>query len=190
MDWPLPPRWRELIASCLAAAPQARPASAAAVARALAAGLPAPSASRSQPPQPEEAGKWIRGITVKALETLVRYAWPGNVRELEHEVRLLVQRCPEGSAIDSSMLSEVIHRAGDALPEAHEDDSESLELQQATDRLERRLIGWALERSGGNRSNAAKLLGISRNGLAEKMERLGIALRTAPATTGKPAKID
>jgi DNA-binding NtrC family response regulator len=42
------------------------------------------------------------------------------------------------------------------------------------ERLERRLIREALERSGGNRSEAARLLGISRNGLALKMDRLGL----------------
>jgi len=40
--------------------------------------------------------------------------------------------------------------------------------------LERRLIQQALERAAGNRSQAARLLGISRNGLAIKMERLGV----------------
>ncbi|HXO19745.1 MAG TPA: sigma 54-interacting transcriptional regulator [Thermoanaerobaculia bacterium] len=127
-----------------------------------------------------ETGKWIRGITVKALEILVAYPWPGNVRELENEARRLVYRCPAGSAIDSSMLSEVLQRpAADTAPTASmsiEDDPASLNLQQAVDRLERRLITRALERTGGNRSQAARLLGISRNGLADKLERLGISL--------------
>jgi len=134
----------------------------------------------------EAAGKWIHGITVRALEALVAYAWPGNVRELDNEVRRLVQRCPAGSAIDSSMLSAANQHAGPAAAavaaaaEAQEDagdDDQALDLAAAIERLERRLIGRALERTAGNRSRAAKLLGISRNGLAEKMERLGIALR-------------
>jgi DNA-binding NtrC family response regulator len=50
----------------------------------------------------------------------------------------------------------------------------TLELMPNLDRLERRLITEALSRAGGNRTQAARLLGVSRNGLAIKMERLGI----------------
>jgi two-component system NtrC family response regulator len=119
-------------------------------------------------------GKLVRGITVKALRALGEYGWPGNVRELEHEVRRLVYLCPAGQAIDSGMLSDHI------VPSAPEDNtradlvSASLDLAAATERLERQLIRAALGRTGGNRTAAAKLLGISRNGLAIKMERFGI----------------
>ena len=118
-----------------------------------------------------EAGKSVRGITVKTLRTLTEYAWPGNVRELQHEVRRLVYLCPPGEAIESSMLSEHIlaaPRDADGQPPA------SLQLDANVDRLERRLIREALARAGGNRSQAARLLGLSRNGLANKMQRLGI----------------
>ena len=118
-----------------------------------------------------EAGKSVRGITVKALRTLAGYAWPGNVRELQHEVRRLVYLCPPGEAIESSMLSEHIlaaPRDADAKPPA------SLQLDANVDQLERRLIREALARAGGNRSQAARLLGLSRNGLANKMQRLGV----------------
>jgi DNA-binding NtrC family response regulator len=60
-----------------------------------------------------------------------------------------------------------------AAPPAQE-PSLGLSLEAHVERLERRLIREALERSGGNRSEAARLLGISRNGLALKMDRLGI----------------
>ncbi len=50
----------------------------------------------------------------------------------------------------------------------------SLELEGNLGRLESRLIREALGRTGGTRTQAARLLGISRNGLAIKMERLGI----------------
>jgi two-component system response regulator AtoC len=51
----------------------------------------------------------------------------------------------------------------------------TLDLEKNVDALERRLIREALEKAGGNRSQAARLLGISRNGLAIKLERLGLA---------------
>ena len=52
-----------------------------------------------------EAAKGVRGLTIKALRALVEFPWPGNIRELEHEMRRLVYLCPEGQAIDSTMLS-------------------------------------------------------------------------------------
>jgi transcriptional regulator with PAS, ATPase and Fis domain len=91
-----------------------------------------------------ETGKAVRGVTEKALEALKAYGWPGNVRELQHEVRRLVYLCPGGQALESSMVSEHILLA------PREVDPVAGEMP------------------------AARLLGISRNGLAIKMERLGI----------------
>ena len=120
----------------------------------------------------EETGKDVRGITVKALDALVTAAWPGNVRELEHEVRRLVYLCPEGRAIDSAMLSPgLLVQRGEARPVPAPDD---LDLAQHTDVLERRLIADALARTRWNKSETARLLGISRNGLLAKLRRLGL----------------
>lgn len=116
-----------------------------------------------------QARKRVRGITEAALEKLVAYGWPGNVRELEHEARRLVYLCPEGQPIDEAHLAKEIREA-EAGP-----DLASLRLDERLADLESRLIREALERSGGNRTRAARLLGISRNGLAIKMARLGIA---------------
>jgi len=122
----------------------------------------------------EEVGKPVRGITVKALSALAQAPWPGNVRELEHEVRRLVYLCPENRAIDSTMLSPSI-----LFPSVREhledvDLTGDLNLDAAIADLERRMISAALARTRGNRTRAAKLLGISRNGLALKMDRLGL----------------
>jgi transcriptional regulator with AAA-type ATPase domain len=119
-----------------------------------------------------ETGKSVRGITVRALRTLSEYPWPGNVRELEHEVRRLVYMCPDGDAIDSTMLSGHIGAPG-AEP-AEPAGEASLDLEPRVQQLEEKLIRQALARAGGNRTVAAKLLGVSRNGLAIKMRRLGI----------------
>ncbi len=121
-----------------------------------------------------EVGKPVRGLSVKALRALVQAPWEGNVRELEHEVRRLVYLCPPGQTIDSSLLSPDI-----LYPTAAQDSQElektaDLTLERQVEALERRLITVALARAKGNRSRAAKLLGISRNGLALKLERLGL----------------
>ena len=121
-----------------------------------------------------ETGKTLRGVTVKARDALVAYPWPGNVRELHHEVRRLVYLCPAGQAIESNMLSEHILVAARSHQASSEETPASLELGASVARLERRLIREALGRAGGNRTQAARLLGVSRNGLAIKMKRLGI----------------
>jgi two-component system NtrC family response regulator len=119
------------------------------------------------------AVKAPRGITVKALRALIEYSWPGNVRELEHEVRRLVYLCPPGEAIDSTMISPHVVATG---PNAGTGPAalSTLDLAQNVHALERRLIAEALAKAGGNRTQAAKLLGVSRNGLNIKIERLGL----------------
>jgi transcriptional regulator with AAA-type ATPase domain len=124
-----------------------------------------------------EAGKWVRGITIRALRLLADHPWPGNIRELEYTIRRLVYLCPHGQAIEASLVAEQLPSVpaefvapGDGGPSA----SDSLTLAAHLDELERRLIREALGRTQGNRTLAAKLLGVSRNGLALKMERLGI----------------
>ena len=121
-----------------------------------------------------ETGKAVRGVTQKALQALKGYGWPGNVRELQHEVRRLVYLCPDGQALESSMISEHILLAPQPVDPVTAEMPASLDLEANLGRLEGRLIREALGRAGGNRTQAARLLGISRNGLAIKMERLGI----------------
>ena len=122
-----------------------------------------------------EAGTGIRGLTVKALKLLAGYSWPGNVRELEHEIRRLVCLCPPGGVIDSSLLSPAI--ATGTIVSSTPAAEPFFDLQARVADLERDLIAAALERTGGNHSKAARLLGISRNGLAYKLRRLRIQNR-------------
>jgi DNA-binding NtrC family response regulator len=107
-------------------------------------------------------------IGPEARRILVEYPWPGNVRELEHEARRLAYLCAEGREVEPSLLSEhLLHPPGEekAAPT-------SLDLEANVEHLERKLIQAALARTGGRRAAAARLLGISRNGLALKMDRL------------------
>jgi transcriptional regulator with PAS, ATPase and Fis domain len=126
----------------------------------------------------EEAGKAVRGVSWSALECLSAYPWPGNVRELQHEVRRLVHLCPAGGVVDSTLLPPRLV-AGAAAPPVDEaaggpDAEASLRLEDHVVPLERRLVREALRRAGGNRSEAARLLGMSRNGLAYKLKTLGL----------------
>jgi transcriptional regulator with PAS, ATPase and Fis domain len=118
-----------------------------------------------------EAGLAAPAITLEARRALADYAWPGNVRELEHEVRRIAYLCRDGQAADARVLSEriILSRQGEA-----DAPPSSLRLDDNVDHLERHLIRAALLRAGGKRSTSARLLGISRNGLAMKMKRLGL----------------
>lgn len=119
-----------------------------------------------------QTGKRIHGITVKAMEALTRYDFPGNLLELENIVRQLVYLCPSGRPIDDAMLPPAVR-----LAELHGPPVESLSelhLERLVADCERAAILEGLRRSDGNKSEAARQLGLSRNGLAMKMERLGL----------------
>ena len=117
------------------------------------------------------AGKSVRGITVKALEALRAHAWPGNVRELDHLLRRAVAACADGEAIDAALLPSRL-REGRGTPVPFELGVTSLPAHLEAE--ERRLLRLALDSAGGNQTRAAKLLGVSRNGLAYRLKRLGL----------------
>ncbi len=124
-----------------------------------------------------QSGIRVRGITVKAFRRLGDYGWPGNVRELRHEIRRLVYLCSDGEVVDAGKLSPRIVSAAPDPPEEPGGDEE-LKLAPRVEALERRLLSEALRRTEGRQVRAARLLGLSRNGLAEKLKRLGIDPRT------------
>ncbi len=124
-----------------------------------------------------ETGVYIRGVTTEALRLLTHYPWPGNVRELEHELHRLVCSAVDGQVIDSAMLAHRVRHP--PWPECEVEPEElvgSLTLEPRLRQLETQLIREALRRTKGKRIAAAQLLGISRNGLAKKMKRLGLAV--------------
>jgi len=119
------------------------------------------------------AGRRAPGITVRALRALVAAPWPGNVRQLSHELKRLLALVPLGAPIDSTMLSsEILSDPGAGEP-GHRPTS-PLDLPAQVENLERRLIAEALSSAGGNRSQAARILHLSRTGLLKKMKRYGI----------------
>lgn len=116
----------------------------------------------------------IREFHPSALAVLSAYDWPGNIRELENTVeRALVCNARETS-ITGAMLRGMLPTQGrDAPSTASEFDG--LPLEEATARLERRLILQALERAGNVQSRAAEMLGTTRRILKYKMDQLGIS---------------
>jgi DNA-binding NtrC family response regulator len=138
-----------------------------------------------------EYGKVIDGVSRHALHLLVEHNWPGNIRELENEIRRAVLVCPSGGILQSDHLGTVrwnVERqrpnatpAVTAEPAAAPSEAPAApasengaSLRERIEAIERNEIERALAEAGGNQSRAARILGITRNGLALKLKRLGV----------------
>ncbi len=117
-----------------------------------------------------ESGRRMQGITVKANSALLAYDYPGNLAELANIARQLVYLCPPGRPIDVNILPAPV-RLSTVQAAARVDASSDLDLERLLAATERSAIREALRRAHNNKSRAARLLGLSRNGLAMKMER-------------------
>ena len=116
-------------------------------------------------------GLSVNAISPTAMRLLMEYAWPGNVRELENVIeRSLVMA--EGTQIEVEQLPAPIRSPGAAAVPLRDDLDLSIKRQTAA--LERGLIRSALERTGGNRTRAAKLLELSHRALLYKIREYGL----------------
>ncbi len=112
------------------------------------------------------------GVSAAARDVLLAYPWPGNVRELENAIERGIVLAQGGDIqiehLPAGIVDEVEQRriAGDLAR------GEILPLKEALKEPERRIIQRALEYAGGNRNVAAKLLGINRSTLFNKMSKL------------------
>jgi DNA-binding NtrC family response regulator len=133
-----------------------------------------------------EMQKEIRGLAPEAVELLQRYEWPGNVRELQHAVERAVILSSEPilqpGAFDGQRFGLSARGAGPTLPRSAgqpagatgAETSSALVLTSLdVGEAENRLIERALEVSGGNRTRAAELLGISVRTLRNKLNGPG-----------------
>jgi len=112
-------------------------------------------------------------LSREAAQRLMGHDWPGNVREL----RNVIERAAAGARAEV-LRGEDIELAARGTPNdalgSGPDDGAELTLPQAVERLERRLIERALQRAQGNRTEAARLLGIRRQLLYAKLAALGM----------------
>jgi len=136
----------------------------------------------------QEHRKEVHGLADDALRTMVRYHWPGNVRELENAIERAILLCPlTRTEIQLDDLPDVITAAAQAAPTsltqmtqaaaAAFDRDEGIEpllpLSVATlKELTRLHILWVLRLTHGDKTEAARLLGISRATLYRELERM------------------
>ena len=119
-------------------------------------------------------GRELRGFSKEALEVLEAYPYPGNVRELENVVERAVA-LETGEVLTPGNLSPELRTAR---PAGGSDLLVSLtasgfDLEQTLLAVERHYVGLALERTGGNKTEAARLLGLTFRSLRYRLEKLG-----------------
>jgi DNA-binding NtrC family response regulator len=116
-----------------------------------------------------DSGKQVKSISPEAMQILVSYHWPGNVRELQN---IIERACAlaKGTVLEASDIhldvrpAKAANGAGGFLPEG-----------MTLEHWEDEMIREALRRANGNKSQAARLLGLSRNALRYRLSKIGIA---------------
>jgi two-component system response regulator HydG len=112
--------------------------------------------------------KTVKGFTPQAMDRLLKYDWPGNIRELMNTVERAVV-LSRSEYLDEVDLSPVTKETAAGAAPAGE-PSETLPLEE----VERTTILKTLEQTGGNKSEAARRLGITRRTLHQKLKKYGM----------------
>ncbi len=130
----------------------------------------------------QQLGKRIVTISDQAFECMARYLWPGNVRELRHVMERAIVLC-EGSGLLSEHLPEELQKLQESRgmsetlspsPAAEKKMLQSFSPQQQYAGEDERILD-ALRQAHGNKSKAAKLLGVARSTLYRQMQRFNIS---------------
>jgi len=116
----------------------------------------------------KDSGRQLRGISAAAMQILLGHYWPGNVRELQNVIE---RACAltVGSELDvGDVQLDLPRNRADAATDRFLPEGMTL------DHWEDEMIREALKRANGNKSQAARLLGLSRNALRYRLSKIGI----------------
>ncbi len=116
----------------------------------------------------EEKGYGIKGINKNAMQMLLNYTWPGNVRELENAIEAAMALAP-GEVIEAKYLPSFL-----LLTQPQHADFYQIPQHFTLEEAENEIIRFTLEKTKGNKSKAAKLLGIGLRTLQRKIKNLPI----------------
>ncbi len=126
----------------------------------------------------QQLGKSIRGFSPQALDLLKSYEWPGNVRDLQNEIYRMLALA-DGEELDIESLSDRVRRevgvasVSENSGAAQRGGNGGL-LKVRLEAIECEMLRDALHRHSGNKSRAARELGLSRVGLRSKLQRYGL----------------
>ena len=118
--------------------------------------------------------KSVFGFAQEILTLFENYDWPGNVRQLKREIERLVALTQNGEIIQQEKCSKELltfRVGGQSGTEEQPDNPANYSLPDALKKVETKLIRNALLETKGNKSQAARLLSITRQGLLKKMKR-------------------
>ena len=116
----------------------------------------------------QEHGKPPSQLSAKALEAMSRYAWPGNVRQLRNVLESMVIFHPGGEIPPEALPAEI--RDATTISGGHAAVQPMMGPARTMDEIERQAILETLERTGGHRAEAARLLGIGLRTLQRKLK--------------------
>jgi DNA-binding NtrC family response regulator len=119
----------------------------------------------------QEMKKEPKKITAGALGCLINYAWPGNVRELENEMKRLAVLTPRRIIAEEDIPEAIRERGNNKILSRL---MSTRPLKDRVEEFEKQIILEALETCRQNQKQTAKLLGLSRQGLINRMKRYGI----------------
>lgn len=119
--------------------------------------------------------KKVKGFSSELFIFFEEYPWPGNVRQLLHEVEHMVALTPEGERISLKHCSPELQKWRSATPLTPMQNQPSIFLPQRVEEIEIACIRDALLKTRGNKLQASKLLGITRQGLDKKLKRYKIS---------------
>jgi two-component system response regulator PilR (NtrC family) len=122
-----------------------------------------------------EQGKQIRGLSPDALRALEGYGFPGNVRELENVIERGVALATGQTIGLGDLPREVSGAAAQATPALVSLPDEGCNLEEILGEVERRMILQALDKSGGVRVQAARLLGVTLRSLRYRLQKHALA---------------
>ena len=137
-----------------------------------------------------EHKKEIRGFSADALRALDAYDFPGNVRELENIIERAVALATGPLIGLGDMPREVSGMSAQPTPSLVGLPEEGCNLDEVMGEVERRLIMQALDRTGGVRTSASKLLGITLRSLRYRLQKQGVddGSEDGPASSSEPAE--
>ncbi|MGE0787078.1 MAG: sigma 54-interacting transcriptional regulator [Sandaracinaceae bacterium] len=120
----------------------------------------------------QEFGRTVNGFSQQAMELMSAYKWPGNVRELENEVQRLVIQLDNDGFVEPDHLSPRIRQVENILDKVHPKKGS---LKSMMSQVEKWILIEALRENDNNKSQTARTLGITREGLHKKLKGYNLA---------------